>query len=50
MQYICEIKEEEYYLIFCQINNLYILPKDYDNPKIIIGMNIYFILQIKILK
>ena len=50
MQYICEIKEEEYYLIFCQINNLYILPKDYDNPKIIIGMNIYFILQIKINK
>ena len=50
IQYICEIKEEEYYLILCQINNLYILPKDYDNPKIIVGMNIYFILQININK
>ena len=47
IQYISEIKEEEYYLIFCQINNFYILQKDYDYIKVINGMNIYFILQIK---
>ena len=47
IQYISEIKEEEYYLIFCQINDFYILQKDYDYIKVNIGIYIYFILQIK---
>ena len=43
---ICEIKEEENYLIFSQNNKLYKLLKGSNNPKVIADIKIYLILQV----
>ena len=43
---ICEIKEEENYIIFSQNDKLYKLSNGSNNPKVIADIKIYLILQV----